>query len=334
MLSAGLDWTRFLHLARFHRIEGLVWNALTPLDGDIPEHIRAALSHAASQIAAQNLRSIAASGELLRLFESAGVPLLFLKGAALGALAYGNPSLKSAIDIDLLIEPADLGRAAALLRESGFHLVAPRDTSDDHILQSWHRRWKESVWANANLVLQIDLHTRTADSPRLIPSIDVHSPRQTVDVGGGIRLPTLQTDELFAYLAVHGASSAWFRLKWISDFAALLNGKPAGEIERLYRRSQELGAARAAGQALLLADRLFGTLQSIPALRDELARDGANRKLAAAALRQITGEPTEPTAQWWGTARIHWTQFLLRPGIAYKFSELWRQAGLVRKRLI
>jgi len=131
---------------------------------------------------------------------------------------------------------------------------------------------------------------------------------------------------LFAYLAVHGASSAWFRLKWIADFAGLLHGRAAGEIARLYLASQNLGAGRAAGQALLLADALFGTLTELPALRDQIARDRATRRLFRAALGLLSGEPREPTQRLGGTFVIHWTQLLLLPGAAYKISEVSRQA--------
>ena len=59
---------------------------------------------------------------------------------------------------------------------------------------------------------------------------------------------------------MHGASSLWFRLKWITDLAAILQPLSGSEIEHRYARSQELGAGRASGHALLLADTLYGTL--------------------------------------------------------------------------
>jgi hypothetical protein len=127
---------------------------------------------------------------------------------------------------------------------------------------------------------------------------------------------------------VHGASSAWFRLKWITDFAALLHRQGGDETGRLFRRSQELGAGRAAGQALLLSDALDGTLDGNPGLRKQLDESAAERWLCRAAMRQLAGrsEPMEPTARPWGTARIHLTQFLLHPGPGFKLSELARQA--------
>jgi hypothetical protein len=332
-IPATIDWQHFLRLARFHRVEGFAWNHLSNQRG-APPSVEQALADSAARIAATSLQAAAESRLLLDRFAAAKVPLLFLKGLTLGALAYGNPALKAAIDIDLLVDPGDLRKASELLHNAGYRLVTPRESSADRILQSWHRSWKESVWIKSPPRLQIDLHTRVADNRRLLPSIDVHSPRQIVDIGSGIQLPTLADEELFAYAAVHGASSAWFRLKWISDFAGLLEGEAPERIDHLYRRSQELGAGRAAGQALLLADELFGTLNQNSPLQNELERDFATRQLYSAALKLVTGEPNEPTEQYLGTLTIHWTQFLLLPGARYKMSELLRQANrpLVRAR--
>lgn len=318
-----VDWGQFLPLARFHRIEGLIWNCLAPHRRKLPREVGEKLHAAASETAANNLRALQECRTLLNEFEGAGIPLLFLKGLPLGALAYGNPSIKSSIDIDLLIDPSDLVRSAASLRGCGYRLVAP--AGDDGLLLRWHRGCKESVWRNDRARTQIDLHTRTSDNPRLIPTIDVHSPSQQVEVGDGIALPTLADEELFGYLAVHGASSAWFRLKWIADFAGFLSGKTA-LIAHFHTRSQELGAGRAAGQALLLADELFGTLTEAPNLQTKLDRDLATSRLFRTALSMLTRNPAEPTSQRWGTLPIHSTQLLLLPGLGFKLSEVARQA--------
>jgi hypothetical protein len=329
--TTKVDWHRFLELVGFHRIEGVAWNALSSDQSSLPDDVRSALSEAASAVAAQNLRSAAESRLLLSRFKAANVELLFLKGLPVGALAYGNPALKSAIDIDLLIDPADLQSAADLLRGAGYTLLAPNRSLHDRALHKWHRSWKESVWGNSGI--QIDLHTRTADSPRLIPDIGVWSPRQSVRINGKLELPTFADPELFAYLAVHGASSAWFRLKWTSEFAGFLHGKTVPELDELYRRSQDLGAGRAAGQALLLAHDLFGTLDGSPALADELRRDAGVVSLYRTALKLMTGDPVEPTDRRFGTLPIHRSQFRLLPGLNYKLSELSRQLGRIGARV-
>ena len=321
-----MDWGRFEQLAQFHRVEGICWDCLAPHESHLPAAVADALSSAATAIALQNLNATAESATLVASFRAANVPIFFLKGLTLGTLAYRNYATKSAIDIDLLIDPTDLLTSASLLRRQGYRLVIPKDSVGEEALRAWHRLNKESVWAKGESGLQIDLHTRLADNPSLIPDITVNSPSQTVDVGG-LSLPTLAPEELFSYLAVHGASSAWFRLKWISDFAGLLHPLDNHEIEQFYRRSQELEAGRAAGQALLLADALFGSMDENESLRRELSADRATRWLFHAALRQVSGSPDEPTEHRFGTLAIHATQFLLKPGIRYKASELAGQMG-------
>jgi hypothetical protein len=323
--DAPFDWKSFLRLARFHRVQGLAWRSLASLGARIPGDIAKALSNDAAVIAASNLAAAQECGQLRRTFESSGVPLLFLKGLTLGALAYGASSAKAAVDIDLLVPPAMLERSAQLLGSLGYKPAGLAENNPEALLR-WHRSQKESLWAKAGTPLRIDLHSRLSDNPRLLPTLGTDSPRQIVNVGNGIQLPTLADDELFAYLAVHGSSSAWFRLKWIADFAALLGTLSAGEIERRYRRSLELGAGRAPAQALLVADALFASLAD-DQLRAELRREPAARLLCRAALEQLAGrsEPVEPTASMFGTAKIHWTQLFLLPGIGFKLSEAVRQ---------
>jgi hypothetical protein len=188
-------------------------------------------------------------------------------------------------------------------------------------LARWHGSHKESVW-RAPTGLTVELHSRVADQPQLLPGLAVRSPSQIVPVAPGVALPTFADAELFAYLCVHGASSAWFRLKWISDLAGMVQGRDADAIETLYGRARQLGAGRAADQALLLTHWLFDT-----PISEGLARSldlRVSRWLARAAFRDLLcGEPTERVL---GTRTIHLTQFFLLPGFRYKISELFRQA--------
>jgi hypothetical protein len=317
--AAKSDWDRFIHTCHRHRVQGLAWQALSSLAVDVPAAVRIALSGAARTIAQHGLRAAQESDRLRAAFDQAGLPLLFLKGLALATIAYGKPFSKMSADIDVLVLPEHVTRSGALLRELGYRLTVPKT---DRQLGSWHGLRKESVWLGPGKLV-LDLHDRVADQPQLLPALTAGSPSQIVTVFPGIELPTFADEELFAYLCVHGASSAWFRLKWITDFAAFLHGRPHGEIHRLYERSQALGAARAADQALLLAERLYG-LPLGDDLGTRLRRSATSRWLARAALVSILGG--EPTEKPLGTGWIHLTQFFLLPGLRYKLAELRRQA--------
>jgi hypothetical protein len=320
-----VDWPMVARIAGRHRVEGLVWSALKLSGIVVPEPAAASLRAAAARIARQNLALGAESLRLSARFGEAGIRHLFVKGISLGALVYGDIGPKMGWDIDLLVPLDMVEAAAAVLEGAGYRLAIPSGPNARERLPRWHEFWKESVWTTPD-GLNVELHTRLSDNPMLLAGVGPTSPLQRVEVAKGRTLSTLATDELFAYLCVHGASSAWFRLKWIADVGALIGGCAPEEIERLYRRSQALGAGRSAAQALLLCRRLFGTLLP-PALAAELHTDRMNRWLLAIALRKLAGRAvaTELRDTRLGTATIHLMQLGLLPGLKFKLAELGRQ---------
>lgn len=324
----AIDWPLFLRIARRHRIEGLVWRALRQAGVKAPAEVASALRSAADGIGRDNLAAAAECAHLNRRFAEAGIPLLFVKGLTLAALAYGSIVPKAGWDIDVLVGDDDLAAAADLLLSDGYEMVVPRSPATPARVAAWHRHAKESVWRHADRGIHVELHTALSDHPMLLAGVGMESPRQQVAISNGVLLPTLRLEELFAYLTVHGASSAWFRLKWIADLAALLDGRSPEEIESLYRHAQRLGAGRAPALALLLLDRLF-EMPLAPRLLAELRRQRANRWLLGAALRSLAGRATatELNELRLGTIWIHLTQFELLPGPRYKLSELRRQAA-------
>ncbi len=325
-LITGVDWPGFVRLAHFHRIQGLVWQSLKPVSRGLPAEYVKAFADAAQDIAAANLRAAAESRDLLAEFTRRRIDLLFVKGLTVGILAYGNITTKSGVDMDVLIPREKLGEAAKLMQERGYRLVEPAGDPSAEELLIWHRSRKESVWAHHANKLQIDLHTALADSPRLIPSIGLNSPRQIVEIAPGIAFPTLGPIDLLTYLTVHGASSAWFRLKWITDLAALLRRLDPNEIKDFYRSSRQLRAGRAPALALLLTDEIYGTLAGLPDLRRELERDWVSHRLSRILLHRLArDEQIEPTSRRFGTLFIHATQFALLPSWRFKLSEFYRQ---------
>lgn len=324
--AVSVDWTLVARIAERHRVEAFVWNALRQSGQAVPEEVGGRLRSAAARITRQNLLLTAESLRLSALLDEAGVRHLFVKGVTLGVIAYGSIGPKMGWDIDLLVPLEALELAAASLEAAGYRLLLPKGPKARQRLGLWHRHWKESVWAKAEGSLTVELHTRLNDNPLLLPGVGPNSPRQEVEVSKGKFLATLPTDELFAYLCVHGASSAWFRLKWIADVGALLGACPPHEIERLYRRSQALGAGRAPAQALLLCERLFATPLP-PALGAELRSDRINRWLLAIGLRKLAGRTltAELNEKLLGTGTIHLMQFALLPGLKFKYAELRRQ---------
>src|SRR5690606_18055592 len=109
-----------------------------------------------------------------------------------------------------------------------------------------------------------------------------------VQLTPGAAVWTLAPEAAFLYLCLHGAQHAWSRLKWLADVAALVAKLDEAELTRRYAAARARGLHRAMGQALLLAERLFG-VPAPAAVREDAARDAALRWLVDVAVRCMTG---------------------------------------------
>jgi hypothetical protein len=238
-----LDWARVARIARRHRVQGLVWNRLRSSGMAVPEEPARALRSAAGRIARDNLHAVRECLRLKAAFDAAGVPILFIKGVTLAMLAYGTLALKAGWDIDVLVGEDRVDAAAAILTASGYRCILPQ-SPDLSRLREWHRVAKESVWQHAATRTVVELHTRLVDNSMLLRPITLED-SHSVPVGDGLSLPTLAPDALFAYLCVHGAWSAWYRLKWLADVAALVAHIPSSAAERRRLRSSCAAACSA-----------------------------------------------------------------------------------------
>lgn len=316
-----IDWSELLILSRRHRVQGLVARGLERLGIEPPAAVRTTIRQEARQVVEDNLRAADECARLADRFATGGIDRLVVKGLPLSALAYGDPFVKMSADIDLLIDEANLDAAGRLLRECGYRTVLPGRSS----LRGWHRLHKESVWQREGRI--VELHHRLADNPRLLRSVGIDSPRQAVEIAPGLVVDTLAMRPMLAYLAVHGASSLWFRVKWISDFAALAAPADDAERDRLARFASDAGAGRAMRFALLLSDQLFG--------RSEVPRtvthSWVERGLVRLALRELA-DPREPTATRFGTVAIRLSQLVVGSGPRFAASEILRQLRAMRLR--
>jgi hypothetical protein len=212
---------------------------------------------------------------LQRTLERAGLPAMILKGAPLAILAYGELGLKESWDIDLLTAEEFAPEAAALLVELGY------DNSLSHLdlsqLEAYVRLTKDAPFTHPVSGITVELHWSVTDHRRLLRGIGVNGPAQDVATPAGT-LRTIADDELFAYLCFHGAIHSWCPLRWLADFGALIARRSEADLERLWNKSHDYGARRAASVALLLCHRLLGKSLSPEFLRS-LRKDPMVRRL-------------------------------------------------------
>lgn len=321
--AARLNWAHLLALAARHRVEGLAWDGVSQADVSVPADVAATWRRRAERSAAIQLRHSVTVAKLADRFAAAGIDVLFLKGAALAAIAYPRPVAKDSCDIDLLVQPVDIVRAASLLGSLGYRNSVP---GPDRALWQWHRRRKESVWLNPDTDVQIDLHSRLTDNPALIPAIGMSSARREVAVAGRM-ISTLSDAPQFAYLCAHGASSAWFRLKWLADLHAFILANGAHCVDHWHAEAVLAGVGRTSVLALQLLRDWFDFDSPVAA-----SRCGRLTEIALALCRDQLTNPHEPTERRFGTLTIHLMQMLQGHGPSFAAHEAIRQTmDLIRR---
>ncbi len=318
--TLAIDWTDFMQIAHRQRVVALVHNALTAAGLDLPSGVAEKLASRAQKIAKQNLMLATETIRLQRAFDAAQIPVMVLKGVTLAKLAYGSLQLKHARDIDLLV-PADRAETAMhLLERNDYSLVLPAANLNEAQRRAAIRYGKDVELVHRGNKSRVELQWRTAVNPFLLKGIDANSPTQNVSLSDDVNIRTLSEHDLFAYLCVHGANHAWFRLKWLADVNALIAQKADADIVRLYRHAQAKGAGLCAGQALLLCHRLLA-LRLSAEFEDELQGSKRLQRLVAAALRAMSNPNENPDRGLAGVTRIVFSRFLLGHGWAYFAAE-------------
>jgi hypothetical protein len=318
-----LDWTRCVRLATRHQVIGLLYEGLTRIH--LPSEVTEGIGTLAATMVRENLAIARESLRLQRLFDDAGLPVLFVKGTTLAMLAFSDLGLRSGQDIDLLVNRKILPEAVALILQAGYSRFDPPSDINDVQLRLLMALRKDLGFVHQKTGLRIELHWRLFLNPHAMTETSIMAASRVVPVTATTGLRTLGEEDLFAYLCMHGALHWWYRLKWLADINALIVA-PQGNIERLFRAAQIRGVGRAATQALLLCQRLFGTRLSKTFLA-RIETGFTMQWLEITALNAMTGGQIErePRDRRFGTTRGSFSTFLLSRGWRYQVAELRNQ---------
>lgn len=280
--------------------------------------LRATLADARRVAARHALGLTHALAALAASADAAGVRMLHVKGVVLSAALHGGDvACRQSSDIDVLIEPTDLGTLATCLRDAGYRPDEPWQDWSADAFRSGATHYHEFGFRHPSGTL-VEVHTRlTTRFIPFVPAFDaLWSRRQPVRLGGRL-LPTLSWPDAVVHLSTHGYRHAWARLVWLCDIAHLMarDGMPWGEIEERARAQREWVAT--AG-AVWLAHRVLGAPMP-PALSP-----GRRAMAAAAAVeRRLLDGRLSPDG--WSTLGDQWRS---RDDRREQLRYLWRVATI------
>ena len=254
---SSVDWDEVGAIARTQGIIPLVYKALRDgAEADVPaafiESVRKDFHRNGLLVEMQK----GALFHVQQTFGDAGVPVLFLKGPVLGAMAYGSPIWRKAGDVDVLIHRSHYEPARQALMQAGYKPdVSPE--AERRMLE----QGAEMVF-NRN-GFEVDLHwsleqsafNRFPFSPGLDEegvwerSISLHIDNKEV--------PCLSCEDTLYFLCAHGGKHAWTYLYMIGDIAKLIHEQNTLQWNHVIGLAEKLNSQRITYMGLYLAQSVF-----------------------------------------------------------------------------
>ena len=252
-LARSVDWSRLLVLAEDHGVLGHLAVRLRELDDPlVPTEIRQTLldSHRA-----QVFSMLRMSAELFRLLEIFGtndIPAIVVKGPVLAMQAYGDPTLRSYGDLDLLVRQRDIRRATEVLLERGYQAAVPLSAIDAGRIPGQY------LFRKPDPKLFVELHNdfTLRYFPRRLPIEDFFARQIRVRLDAH-EAPALAVEDELVLICIHGAKHLWERLIWIADVAALVSRQTSIDWRGATETAKEVGAERMLHTGLRLASDLL-----------------------------------------------------------------------------
>ncbi|WJE46131.1 nucleotidyltransferase family protein [Peribacillus frigoritolerans] len=280
-LYIDIDWGEFLQLASYHRVYPLIYSKLKKTDDNrIPPHVIQTLY---KEFKKNTLQMLLLSGEMEQvseLFTENQIRLLYLKGPVIAADIYGDISLRTSKDLDILISITDLKRTEELLLSIGYEKeVVP------NVLNEWKWRKHHVVYFHPQKHIELEIHWRLQPFPLKEPKFNELWERKRVSTLTSYPVYFLGKEDLLLYLISHGARHGWFRLRWLLDIDQMLRkGLKLKDINLLISKYQNRNLV---GQALILASELLKTQMNND--WEKLTEGKNSKKIAQNAIEFIKG---------------------------------------------
>ncbi|MBO7747801.1 nucleotidyltransferase family protein [Paenibacillus sp. MWE-103] len=280
MAGPHIDWDRFLHLTKEHRLYPIVYAQINKLDLQfVPAHIISTLNQMCVCNTMKMLQLTAVMEKVCHTLEQANIKSLVLKGPVLAEALYDDFSLRTSKDIDLLVPEGSFEQAEELLLQLGFQ----PDEYVPRALNAVRRNKHHLSYTHSESRVQVELHWRmSSDSFREFTFNELWNRRRQTKKTS-IPVSYLGHEDLFVYLISHGARHAWFRLRWLADIKYMMHSEMNWATVADY--CGKLDLMHVVGQVMVLLSELFDF--SLDSRCRAMAAHAKSQRLADEAIKII-----------------------------------------------
>ncbi|MFE4350604.1 nucleotidyltransferase domain-containing protein [Peribacillus butanolivorans] len=281
-LLTNTDWEFFLQLAMHHRVYPLIYSKLKKVDERlIPKYVIENLYQEYKKNTFKMLFLTAEMEKIGKILDGNQIRSLFLKGPVIAFDIYGDISLRTSKDLDILVQKTDLNRVEEQLLSYGYE----REVQDKIEKSKLH-----IAYFHPQKKIQIEIHWRLNPPPLKEPSFNELWNRKRVSTLTTHQVYFLGEEDLFLFLIAHGSRHCWFRLRWLADIDQIIRNKVISSKNSLSIKAyqhQHLG-----GKAHILIDHaliLASVLMKTPINKEmySLAVGKRSEKLVHLAINSI-----------------------------------------------
>lgn len=258
LLRESIDYGSLVVLAAAHGVRPALLDCLGRISWDtVPAAEKADLEHFRQYHLA---RTLTLTGDLNRLaaaFSERSIRFVAFKGPTLSLALHGGLAEREYNDLDLIVPPEQVDTAEEVIVSMDY-----RSPQGDRIFrQTFLAPQRQYAFIRDEVDTAIDLHWAFSGSHVPFPLAPADAWDAPVALTLGDRtIPVLSVSNLALLLAGHGTKEGWAMLKWVSDFARLVDLHPDLDWADLYRRARD----RRCGGAILLACSVAQDLLQVP----------------------------------------------------------------------
>jgi hypothetical protein len=255
ILCEGIDYPRLLQLAQIHGVRPSLIRRLGEVSWQsVPVDIRAQLEAFQSHHLARTLNLFDELRRVTTLFSDNGISFVIFKGPVLAMARYGDLAHREYNDIDVIVPERQMAEAERLLASLNYR----NDQGEAAFRHAFLAHQRQYRFALADSNAAIDLHWGFAGShvPFPLAPAEIWNDPARLSVGGR-RIPTLSAANLALLLAGHGTKEGWLYLKWVCDFAYLIDRAPDLDWLGIHRRARSQGCGDSVLLGCLMAQALL-----------------------------------------------------------------------------
>lgn len=291
LLGNAIDHQALIRLAAAHGVRPALLHSLGELSWEtIPDDAKADLERFRQH---HLLKTLTLAGELHRLaslLSDRSIPFVAFKGPTLALALYGGLAGREHNDVDVIIPRRQGDDAEDVIVSMGYASLQ----GDRRFRRTFLAPQQQYAFTRPDNGAAIDLHWDFSGThvPFPLAPDEIWDDPPVLTVGGR-DVPVLSPPDMALMLAGHGTKEGWAMLKWVSDFARMVERHRDLDWAALHLRAQDRGCGDAVLLGCAMAHELLDAAVP-PALASWVAASDRVRKRALSLTGRMRGSLPPP----------------------------------------